>query len=93
MKVPKRAATIGVDYPAALPVIAPYPAPAGYAFALILFLGRGWGRGGRATAKPTDSRRTISATCKFLESNLGLVTYFFNDHDYKSPKYLECRSY
>lgn len=30
----------------------------GYAFALILFFGRGRGRGGRATAKPTDSRRT-----------------------------------
>ena len=32
--------------------------PAGYAFALILFFGRGRGRGGRATAKPTVSRRT-----------------------------------
>ena len=32
--------------------------PAGYAFALILFFGRGRGRGGRATAKPTDSRRS-----------------------------------
>ena len=32
--------------------------PAGYAFALILFFGGGRGRGGRATAKPTDSRRT-----------------------------------
>ena len=31
--------------------------PAGYAFALILFFGRGRGRGGRATAKPTVSRR------------------------------------
>jgi len=32
--------------------------PAGYAFALILFFGGGRGRGGRATAKPADSRRT-----------------------------------
>ena len=32
--------------------------PAGDAPALILFFGRGRGRGGRATAKPTDSRRT-----------------------------------
>ena len=32
--------------------------PAGYAFALILFFGRGRGRGGRATAKPTGSRRS-----------------------------------
>ena len=32
--------------------------PAGDAFALILFFGRGRGRGGRATAKPTVSRRT-----------------------------------
>ena len=32
--------------------------PAGDAFALILFFGRGRGRGGRATAKPTDSRRS-----------------------------------
>ena len=32
--------------------------PAGYALALILFFGRGWGRGGRATAKPTVSRRS-----------------------------------
>lgn len=31
-------------YPAALLVIAPYPAPAGYAFALILFFGTGRGR-------------------------------------------------
>ena len=30
----------------------------GYAPALILFFGRGRGRGGRATAKPTGSRRT-----------------------------------
>ena len=32
--------------------------PAGYAFALILFFGRGRGRGGRATAKPTGSRHS-----------------------------------
>ncbi len=32
--------------------------PAGDAFALILFFERGRGRGGRATAKPTVSRRT-----------------------------------
>ena len=32
--------------------------PAGYAFAFILFFGRGRGRGGRATAKPTVSRRS-----------------------------------
>ena len=32
--------------------------PAGYAFALILFFGRGRGRGGRATAKPTGNRRS-----------------------------------
>lgn len=32
--------------------------PAGDALALILFFGRGRGRGGRATAKPTGSRRT-----------------------------------
>ena len=32
--------------------------PAGYAPVLILFFGRGRGRGGRATAKPTVSRRT-----------------------------------
>ena len=32
--------------------------PAGYAPALILFFGRGRGRGGRAAAKPTDSRRS-----------------------------------
>ena len=30
----------------------------GSAFAVILFFGRGRGRGGRATAKPTVSRRT-----------------------------------
>ena len=44
--------------PAALPVIAPYPALPGFALALILFFGRGQGRGGRATAKPTGSRRS-----------------------------------
>ncbi len=48
MKVQNRASVIGIDYPAALSVIALYPAPAGYAFALILFFGRGRGRGGRA---------------------------------------------
>ena len=32
--------------------------PAGYVLALILFFGRGRGRGGRATAKPTVSRRS-----------------------------------
>ncbi len=36
----------------------PRGSSAGYAFALILFFGRGRGRGGRATAKPTVSRRT-----------------------------------
>ncbi len=49
MKVQNRASVIGIDYPAALLVIAPYPAPAGYAFATIPFFGTDQGRRARAT--------------------------------------------